>query len=106
MTGKFSRQDILLRSFLKITFLFIIFGAILTFSPGNLNAGMSNEDCLSCHGDKDIEAETERGKKLELFVPENALLGSVHEELSCTDCHIGEKSFEDIPHCLPLTDNQ
>ncbi len=59
---------------------------------------MSDEDCLTCHGDKEIEAETERGKKLNLFVSKDILTGSVHEGLSCTDCHIGAESFEDIPH--------
>jgi cytochrome b subunit of formate dehydrogenase len=59
---------------------------------------MGNEDCLMCHSDKDIEAETERGKTLNLFVGENVLVGSAHEGLSCTDCHQGAANFEEIPH--------
>ncbi|MCP5107855.1 MAG: hypothetical protein GY950_30990, partial [bacterium] len=46
----------------------------------------------------DLEAVTERGKTLTLFVAENALLGSVHEGMSCTECHKGAKSFDDVPH--------
>lgn len=57
-----------------------------------------NETCLECHGEKDLEAETERGKKMKLFVAADALKGAPHEDLSCTDCHGGAKSFEDAPH--------
>jgi len=61
-------------------------------------AAVTNGDCLGCHSDKSLEAETARGKTLNLFVPEDALLGSVHEGLSCTDCPIGAKTFEEVPH--------
>ncbi len=66
--------------------------------PGT--AELTNTDCLDCHSDKSLEAQTERGKKLNLFVAEDALLGSAHEELSCTDCHKGDNQdvFEDVPH--------
>lgn len=65
---------------------------------------ITDEDCLTCHSDKELEAVTERGKTLNLFVPENPLMGSVHESISCTDCHTGAKSFEDVPHSdKPLT---
>jgi formate dehydrogenase gamma subunit len=59
---------------------------------------MSDEDCLTCHSDKELEAVTDRGKTLNLHVPENALVGSVHEGMKCTECHIGAKSFDDVPH--------
>ncbi len=86
------------KNFLKIIGIFLFFGLFAVFSSSGLQAEMTNDDCLTCHGDKDLEAETERGKSLELFVPENALVGSVHEELACIDCHIGADSFEEIPH--------
>ncbi|MCK4765669.1 MAG: cytochrome b/b6 domain-containing protein [Candidatus Aminicenantes bacterium] len=72
--------------------------ALFCYSAGF--AEMTNADCLTCHGDKELEAETERGKTLTLFVPEDVLAGSVHEDLSCTDCHKGDKKdvFEDVPH--------
>lgn len=53
----------------------------------------THEECLACHADPSLEAETPRGKKLNLLVPEDALVGSVHEDLSCTDCHIGAESM-------------
>ena len=78
----------------KLIFFVVLF-AVLLFTPIR---AMENDDCLTCHSSQDLEAETERGKSLKLYVPENELIGSVHEGLSCTDCHKGEKSFEDIPH--------
>ncbi|MEN8222970.1 MAG: cytochrome b/b6 domain-containing protein [Acidobacteriota bacterium] len=82
----------------NLAFIITVIGIFIFLAPGELRAEMSDDDCLTCHGDKDLEGETERGKKLKLFVPENALMGSVHEDLSCTDCHIGAESFEEIPH--------
>ncbi len=77
-----------MKKFLIILFLFSL----------NLFAGMKNEDCLSCHGVEGIEGETARGKTLQLYVSPDALKGSAHEHLNCTDCHIGAKSFENVPH--------
>lgn len=63
-----------------------------------LYATLTNEDCLGCHSDQELEGVTERGVKLDLFVPEDALFGSVHENLNCTDCHMASDSFESVPH--------
>lgn len=57
-----------------------------------------DETCLMCHGDKSLGAATERGESLDLYVAEDSLKGTPHEGFSCTDCHIGAKTFEDIPH--------
>lgn len=63
-------------------------------------AELKNDDCLVCHSDKTLEAQTQRGKSLTLFVAPDALKDSVHADLSCTDCHKGEndKAFDDVPH--------
>ena len=57
-----------------------------------------NSDCLDCHGDEELEADTERGDELDLFVDEEVLLDSIHGEQLCTDCHQGEQDFDDSPH--------
>jgi hypothetical protein len=56
----------------------------------------SNEDCLSCHGDKD--AARENGKSV--FVDQNAFSRSVHGEagLSCVDCHADLAKATEFPH--------
>ncbi len=58
----------------------------------------SRDDCLTCHGDRELEGETERGATLELYVDEAALAGSVHADRLCTDCHRGATDFDDVPH--------
>ncbi|MCP4220669.1 MAG: hypothetical protein GY765_38935, partial [bacterium] len=83
--------------------LFVLFCGVALFLSLGIEpaaAEVTDEDCLGCHSDKELEAETARGKTLNLFVPPNALDGSAHEGLSCTDCHQGESeaAFEEIPH--------
>jgi formate dehydrogenase gamma subunit len=75
--------------------LFLLMLFVLVFFVPSF-AQVTNEDCLACHSDKELEAQTERGKTLKLFVPEDVLKGSVHEDSSCTDCHKGY--FEEVPH--------
>lgn len=75
----------------KFLIYFIFYSSILC-------AGMTKDDCLSCHGNEGIEAITERGKTLKLYVSSDELMGSAHEHLECTECHIGAKTFEDVPH--------
>jgi len=59
---------------------------------------VDNATCLGCHSDKDLKPETERGKTLELLVAEDALKGSPHADLACTDCHGGAKVWDEAPH--------
>ncbi len=66
--------------------------------PNSGYAKPSSDDCLECHGDKDLEPESKRGKKLKLFVEKTALKDSVHEGFSCTDCHSGAKTWDEAPH--------
>jgi formate dehydrogenase gamma subunit len=84
----------------RATFFLAALLVFVCFSPFRVQAKVTNEDCLACHSDKDLQTETERGKTLNLFVPEDALKGSVHESLSCTDCHKAESdtAFEETPH--------
>jgi thiosulfate reductase cytochrome b subunit len=59
---------------------------------------VTNEDCLGCHDDEELEADTERGEELELYVDEDVLEDSAHPDLLCADCHTGAETFEDSPH--------
>jgi len=45
--------------------------------------------CLGCHGGKDILITFESGEKLPAFVDGEALRGSAHGALECSDCHGG-----------------
>jgi len=75
--------------------------------PAAAEDSVDDETCLGCHADADLKPETARGEKLRLHVPENALTGSVHEDLSCTDCHVGAEDWEAAPHAkdMPLPIN-
>jgi len=83
--------------FLSILLSFMLF---LVAGDQPTYAAITKDDCLACHSDKSLEPQTPRGKKLNLFVPIDALKGSVHEDLNCTDCHQGEneKVFDNVPH--------
>ncbi|HLP57275.1 MAG TPA: cytochrome b/b6 domain-containing protein [Candidatus Deferrimicrobium sp.] len=78
----------------------ILLAGFIFYLPTVSAAALTKEDCLGCHADKSLTAETARGKTLNLYVPGDALKGSVHEDFACTDCHkvANEKLFEEIPH--------
>ncbi len=77
--------------------LWFILGVILS-AMTVWGAPPKNEECLLCHGQPDLEAQTPRGKGLKLHVSPEALKGTAHETLNCVDCHTGARSFDDIPH--------
>ncbi len=56
--------------------------------------GQSNEDCLECHGDPELEALDGRI----VFVNHEIHSASIHEELDCIDCHDQPGDYEDFPH--------
>jgi len=66
--------------------------------PSDFGYEFDNTDCLGCHEDEELEPDTDRGEGLELYVDEQMLTDSIHSELLCTDCHQGERDFEDSPH--------
>jgi len=63
--------------------LLIAGGAVAAGASGQPAQGESayeqydNSDCLDCHGDEELEADTERGEKLDLHVDEDVLLSLV-----------------------------
>ncbi len=86
----------------------ILFGLVVTTlaaSSGRAQSEVNKDDttidndlCMECHGDEDIEAESDRGKGLDLHVVPEAFEDSPHLDLSCTECHAGPADFEDVPH--------
>jgi hypothetical protein len=88
------------------TFLYLLLVILLSagFQPAASAAAetegerFDNADCLDCHGDEDLEADTERGDGLDLHVDERVLSRSIHGEILCSDCHRGVIDFEDSPH--------
>jgi len=53
--------------------------------------------CVSCHSDEAALSDAgDRAKQL--VVTDQALVGSIHEGLSCTDCHVDLAGDPPIPH--------
>ena len=83
-----------------------VFLAVLLFAF-NLNGYcQSNEDCEMCHGDNELTGIDKSGKKISMFVEEEKYRNSVHEELSCTDCHIDLSEATEFPHNEKLNEVQ
>ena len=59
----------------------------------------SSQDCLACHGDKDLKRGAPKpGRSDSLFADEGALKASVHARLECVACH----RTATAPHDAPL----
>jgi len=81
---------LLLLAFPGLTWSLATSGAAV--SPG----GGASEDCLACHGDKDLK--TSAGQSM--FIDEVKSKASVHSQagLECVDCHADLKKIKDFPH--------
>ncbi len=77
-----------------LTFAIFIISALM-FVPSV--AQDDNETCLSCHDDPELTT-TRDSVEISIYVTQNALDGSVHEGLSCIDCHADLDGFDDYPH--------
>lgn len=48
---------------------------------------IKNSDCLECHGEESLNKTATDGKKVSVFVDQKLFNLSVHNTLSCVDCH-------------------
>ncbi len=79
----------------------VVASALLLFGwLPNLGLAQESEDCLVCHGDKDLSMER-RGRTVSLFFDEAVLARSAHEGLSCISCH-QSLADQDFPHETPV----
>src|SRR6202795_4286506 len=59
----------------------------------------SSQDCLACHGDKDLKRGAPKpGRRDSLFADEAVLKASAHARLECAPCHRPATA----PHASPL----
>jgi len=63
--------------------------AALAFGAAPLVAAESdpNAKCLECHAEKGLDKKDAQGRVISLYVDKAKLAGSVHNGLSCADCH-------------------
>ncbi|MDP2913988.1 MAG: cytochrome c3 family protein [Candidatus Aminicenantes bacterium] len=73
-------------------------GLVIWIASAGLAAG--DEDCLTCHGDKDLKSA--RGQSM--FLDSDKFQASVHgqAEIACTDCHADLRKVKDFPHAEKL----
>ncbi len=75
-------------------------GLALLFALAGASArAQESEECLACHGDRDLTTERD-GRTVSLFVSERSSAGSVHEPLTCVGCHMdvaGMEGFHETP---------
>ncbi len=65
------------------------------------NSAFAQDDCLECHGDKELMGVDEAGREYSLFVDKKGFENSVHGEFDCQSCHDG---ILELPHDEKLPD--
>ncbi len=73
-----------MKSFNKNIVILIIL--LIACSPA---LAQTDEECLMCHGEKDLTSTDEAGKEISLFVDYSFLQGSIHGGFECITCHSG-----------------
>lgn len=63
--------------------------------------GISNKDCLKCHGREDIVG-TVNGDTISMYVDAEALYGSVHRSTTCAQCHTGASLEHEVRPCATV----
>ena len=56
---------------------------------------LTDDDCLACHGRKDLDITSSDGRSL--FVDRNELHDSAHTKVTCAMCHSNVSRFDDPP---------
>jgi formate dehydrogenase gamma subunit len=78
----------------KLPQIVLICFPLLIFPP--VTFGQTTQDCLFCHSDRALTME-KSGRTISLFVDAAKLERSVHQSLSCVQCHKGLDPSE-LPH--------
>ena len=80
------------KSFLSIISLSAIIVCCLSYN----SFAQSNDDCLMCHDDKELQG-SKNGKTISLYANPKTLLASIHKSNNCIDCHQNYNP-EEFPH--------
>jgi len=68
---------------------------LLFFAPLSFSQEISNDQCLDCHGDKDLTTVKQDTIEISLFIDNQKFSHSVHGDFSCIDCH---ENITELPH--------
>jgi len=69
---------------------------LLVISASTQNA-YGQEECEACHDVPEM-VHIESGIPSSIYVNQSMIDNSVHDGLSCIDCHVSLDGFEDFPH--------
>jgi hypothetical protein len=72
--------------------LFLLF-LVLLWGNG-YGAEISNDDCMGCHGEKELTKKGPGNKTVSLFFHKEIFDKSVHKSLACVECH----DIKELPH--------
>lgn len=75
------------------TFIYLAFAVLLILPLRSV----CQEECEACHDDPELIHVT-RGIPTSIYVNQDMITKSVHDGLSCTDCHVSLADFVDFPH--------
>jgi cytochrome b subunit of formate dehydrogenase len=62
-------------------------------------AAVSNDDCVVCHGEKDLTGKGPGGTTVSLYFDTGTFKKSTHAALNCVDCHT---TIKEVPHAEKL----
>lgn len=74
----------------------VMAGSILAFSSSRVYA-LDENKCLVCHGNSNLTKTTAEGKKISLYVSQEAVNTAAHRYIDCTTCHTTEPHKIDTP---------
>lgn len=67
--------------------------------PPAIAEDISNEDCMGCHSDAELQRESGTPAGSSVFVPADSLKSTPHEEMDCVNCH---SDITEVPHAGKL----
>jgi hypothetical protein len=85
-----------LRKFFSVLFKSLLISVISFLFSFNIFSQVTNDDCLMCHDDKELQG-TINGKTVSLYVNPKILEASIHKSNNCIDCHQNYNP-EEFPH--------
>ncbi|MEW5806277.1 MAG: hypothetical protein AB1756_02860 [Acidobacteriota bacterium] len=84
-----------MKSTIKTIFLIASFITAFLLASTSVLATLPIQKCMICHGRKDFKKVREDGQVIKLHVDQGGIIGSVHKNKICTDCHY---DVVEIPH--------
>ena len=61
-------------------------------------ANEDDEACMTCHDDEDLTGLDIFEEEISMYATTNMVNATVHEGMSCIECHTDLDGFDDYPH--------